>query len=70
MDSCFNTPLLTPNHLKFYPSKLSKCRNLRKYFLEKLLALKNETKDEIISGTFFKICSKWLILIFFLSEYF
>ena len=44
MDSCFNPPLLTPNHLKFYPSRLSKWRNLRKCLLEKLLALKNETK--------------------------
>ena len=30
MDSCFNPPLLTPNHFKFCPSRLLKCRNLRK----------------------------------------
>ena len=44
MDSCFNPPLLTPNHLKFYPSRLSKWINLGKCLLEKLLALKNWSK--------------------------
>ena len=44
MGFCFNPPLLTPNNLKFYSSRLSKWRNWRKCLLEKLLVLKNETK--------------------------